>query len=136
MTSTVPLTLSLGSPARRHAHQFSPHREAGVSPNPAQEIELALSVAAQVDGARLDVDVHEVVHDLALDVVLDSVHQEPLAHIYDLDEGKVPGRGNRGEGNALGMNIGGQQEEGEGFHSHSQAHSASPPVHMSGTEGY
>lgn len=36
-------------------------------------------------------DIHEVVDDLALDVVLDFVHKKSLAHIYHLDEGKIPG---------------------------------------------
>jgi hypothetical protein len=43
---------------------------------------------------RVHVDVHEVVHDLALDVVLHPVDQEAPAHIDDLDEGQVP-RGQR-----------------------------------------
>ena len=49
---------------------------------------------AQEDGARGHVDIHEVVHNPALDVVLDSVHQVPAAHIVDLDVGEVPGTGN------------------------------------------
>lgn len=44
---------------------------------------------AQVDGARCDVDVHEVIHDSALDVILDSVHQVPPAHVDDLYEGQL-----------------------------------------------
>lgn len=50
----------------------------------------ALSMATQVDGSGLDVDVHQVVDDLTLDVVLDPVHQEPSAYIYHLDEGQAP----------------------------------------------
>lgn len=45
---------------------------------------------ADVDGVRVHVDVHEVVNDLALDVVLHSVDQEPATHINDLNEGQVP----------------------------------------------
>lgn len=51
---------------------------------------VALSVPAQVDGVRVHVDVHEVVDDLTLDVVLHPVHQETPAHIHHLDERKVP----------------------------------------------
>lgn len=36
-------------------------------------------------------DIHEVVHYLALDVVLDSVDQKSLAHIHHLDKRKIPG---------------------------------------------
>lgn len=46
---------------------------------------------AKVDGARVDVDVHEVVDYLALDVILHSVDQKSLAHIYHLDEREIPG---------------------------------------------
>lgn len=45
---------------------------------------------AQVDGARRDVDVHEVVHDTALDVVLNSVNQIPATNINYLDIGELP----------------------------------------------
>lgn len=46
-------------------------------------------MATQVDGARRDVDVHEVVNDSALDVVLHVVHQVSAAHVEDLDVGQV-----------------------------------------------
>ncbi len=39
---------------------------------------------------RVYVDVHEVVHNLTLDVVLHPVDQETTADIDDLDEGKAP----------------------------------------------
>lgn len=42
-------------------------------------------MAAQVDGAWSDVDVHEVIDNPALNVVLDSVHQVSAANIEDLD---------------------------------------------------
>lgn len=51
---------------------------------------LALSVPAEVDGVGVYVDVHEVVHDFTLDVVLHPVDQETTADIDDLDEGEVP----------------------------------------------
>ncbi|KAG9332627.1 hypothetical protein JZ751_014725 [Albula glossodonta] len=38
-----------------------------------------------VDGAGRDVDVHEVVHNAALDVVQNPVHQVPPAHVHDFD---------------------------------------------------
>ena len=47
-------------------------------------------MAGQVDGARCDVDVHEVVDDPALDVTLDPVHQVSAAHVEDLDVGQPP----------------------------------------------
>lgn len=50
---------------------------------------LALSVPAEVDGVLLYVNVHEVVHDLTLDIVLNTVYQETLTHIYYLDEGQI-----------------------------------------------
>lgn len=71
-------------------HLLSSRREARVSTNAAQQVELALSVAAQVDGPGGDVDVHEVVNDPALNVVLHSVHQVSAAHIEDLDVGELP----------------------------------------------
>lgn len=49
---------------------------------------------AQVDGVRVYMDVHEVVDNLALDVVLNAVHQESTAHIYHLNEGQVSGERN------------------------------------------
>lgn len=58
---------------------------------------------AQVNGAGLDVDIHEVVDDLALDIVLDFVHQKSLAHIYHLDERKIPGAEQGGKKNPLAM---------------------------------
>lgn len=61
-----------------------------VSADSAQEVELALAVATQVDGPRRHMDVHEVVNDPALDVVLDPVDQVPAAHVEDLDIGQVP----------------------------------------------
>lgn len=68
-------------------------RQPGVSPDATHEVELALAVATQVDGSGGDVDVHEVVHDPALDVVLDAVHLVPAAHVEDLDVGQVPAGG-------------------------------------------
>lgn len=54
---------------------------------------VALSVPAQVDGVRVHVDVHKVVHNLTLDVVLHSVDQEPAAHVHHLDKRQAPARG-------------------------------------------
>lgn len=73
-------------------------REAGVAAQPALQVVGALAVSAQVDGARLDVDVHQVVDDLALDVVLDAVDQVAAAHVDHLDEGEVPEGREGGEG--------------------------------------
>jgi len=63
-------------------------------------------VATQVDGARRDVDVHQVVHDAALDVVLDPVHQVPAAHVEDLDVGKVSVCGGGGASGGRGWDGG------------------------------
>ena len=54
-------------------------------------------MATEVDGAGLYMDVHQVVHNLALDVVLDAVGKETPANINNLDEGQVPD-GREGEG--------------------------------------
>lgn len=51
---------------------------------------LALSVPTEVDRVGVYVDVHEVVHNFTLDVILYPVHQETTANIDDLDEGQVP----------------------------------------------
>lgn len=64
-------------------------RQPRVATDAAHQVELALSVAAEVDGTGRDVNVHQVVDDAALDVVLDPVHQVPAAHIEDLDVGQV-----------------------------------------------
>lgn len=52
---------------------------------------MALAMATEVDGAGLHVDVHQVVNNLALDVVLDAVGKETTTNINHLDEGQVPG---------------------------------------------
>lgn len=45
---------------------------------------------AEVDGAWGHVDVHEVIHDSALDVVCHAIHHVALAHVHDLDVGQIP----------------------------------------------
>ena len=71
-------------------HPGSARGQPRVAADASQQVELALPVAAQVDGARRHVDVHQVVHDAALDVVLHAVHQVAAAHVEDLDVGQVP----------------------------------------------
>lgn len=73
-------------------HLLSPGRETRVASDSSFNVEVALSVPAQVDGAGRDMDVHEVIHDSALDVVLDSVHQVPPTHINDLYKGQLSKR--------------------------------------------
>ena len=68
---------------------------------------------AMVDGARVDVDIHEVVDDLALDVVLDFVHEKSLAHVYHLDERKIPGT-KQGKKKSLGYENLSIKQEGKG----------------------
>lgn len=73
-------------------------REARVTAQPPLQVVGTLAVSAQVDGAWLDVDVHQVVDDLALDVILDAVDEVAAPHVYHLDEREVPGgRGKSGE---------------------------------------
>lgn len=69
----------------------APRREACVAAQPALHVVSALPVPTQVDGSGLDVDVHQVVDDLTLDVVLDAVDEVPPPHVYHLDKGEVPG---------------------------------------------
>lgn len=45
---------------------------------------------AEVDGAWCDVDVHEVVHYTALDMILHLVYQISRADIEDLNVGHIP----------------------------------------------
>lgn len=68
---------------------------------------LALPVATEVDGVRVHVDVHEVVDDFTLDVVLHPVDQETATNIYDLNEGQIPvgQSGERTVGQYLGNNC-------------------------------
>lgn len=77
---------------RPPAYLPAPAGQARVPSDPAAEVVLALAVPAQVDGAGLHVDVHQVVHDAALHVVLHSVHQEAPAHVDHLDQGQVSAR--------------------------------------------
>lgn len=70
-------------------------RQPRVSPNTTHEVELALAVATQVDGPWRHMNVHEVVDDPALDVVLDPINQVPAAHVEDLDVGQVPVQSSR-----------------------------------------
>lgn len=51
---------------------------------------VALAVPAEVDGVGVHVDVHEVVDDFTLDVILHPVDQETAADVDDLDEGQAP----------------------------------------------
>lgn len=69
---------------------LSSWREARVPSDSTIDVELALAMAAQVDGARRDVNVHEVVDDPALDVVQHPVDQVPLTHVHDFDVGEIP----------------------------------------------
>lgn len=72
------------------SHPFALWRKARVSSDAAQLVQLALPMPAEVDGAWCDVDVHEVVHYTALDMVLNPVHQISGAHVEDLNVGHIP----------------------------------------------
>lgn len=73
-----------------HTNLLSSGRQARISSNASLDVEVALAVAAQVDGARRDVDVHQVVDNSALNVVDDTVHQVTAAHVHYLDIGQIP----------------------------------------------
>lgn len=73
----------------------APRREARVAAQPPLQVVGALAVPTQVDGSGLNVDVHQVVDDLTLDVILDPVDEETPTHVYHLDEGEVPGGARR-----------------------------------------
>lgn len=82
-------------------HLFSSGRQARVSSDPSLDVEVALTVATQVDGAWRNVDVHQVVDDSALDVVEDAIHQVATAHIHDLYVGQIPGARESGQTSAV-----------------------------------
>lgn len=63
--------------------------EFSIPSDTALDVVLALSVPAQVDGVRVYMDVHEVVDNLALNVVLNAVYQEPATHIHYFNKGKI-----------------------------------------------
>lgn len=73
-------------PEPRRSHLFPLGRKFRVSSNAALHVVVALSVPAQVDGVRVHMDVHKVVDNLTLDVVLHSVDQETAAHVHHLDK--------------------------------------------------
>lgn len=68
------------------AHLLSSWGEFGVPSNAPLHVVVALTMPAQVDGVGVHMDVHEVVHNLTLDVVLYTVHQELPTHIHHFDE--------------------------------------------------
>lgn len=76
--------------AAGQSHLFPSRRKLGVSSDAAFNVVVALSVATQVDGVRVHIDVHEVVDNLTLDVVLHPVHQKTSAHVHHLDKRQVP----------------------------------------------
>lgn len=71
-------------------HLFPSLRQLSVSADASLHVMMALSVPTEVDGVGVHVDVHEVVDDFTLDVVLHPVDQETSADIDDLNEGQVP----------------------------------------------
>lgn len=74
-----------------NTHLFSSGRQAWISSDPPLDVEVALTVATQVDGTWRNVDVHQVVDDSALDVIEDSVHQVTTTHVHDLYVGQISG---------------------------------------------
>lgn len=68
----------------------APRREACVATQPSLQVVGALSMPTQVDGSGLDMDVHQVVDALTLNVVLDAVDEVAPPHIYHFDKWKIP----------------------------------------------
>lgn len=71
-------------------HLLPSARQFRVSANAPLLVVMALAMPAEVDGVGVHVDVHEVVDDFALDVILHPVDQEAAANVDDLDEGQAP----------------------------------------------
>lgn len=71
---------------RQQSNLFPSRGKFRISTDAPFDIVVALSVPTQVDGVRVHVDVHEVVDNFALDVVLHPVHQKTPAHVYNLDK--------------------------------------------------
>lgn len=74
------------------SHLSAPRRQAGIASQAPLQVVGALPVPTQVDGSGLDVNVHQVVDNLALDVVLDAVDEVTASHVNHLDERQLPGR--------------------------------------------
>lgn len=60
-----------------------------VSPDASLHVVVALAVPAQVDTVGVHTDVHEVVDDLALDVVLYAVHQETATYVHHFNKWQI-----------------------------------------------
>lgn len=71
-------------------HLLPSARQFRVPADAALLVVMALAVTAEVDGVGVHVDVHEVVDNFTLDVILHPVDQETAADIDDLDEGQAP----------------------------------------------
>lgn len=69
-------------------------RELCIAPDATLCVVVALAVAAQIDTVGVHTDVHEVVDNLALDVVLYAVHQETTAYVHHFNEGQISERQN------------------------------------------
>ncbi len=63
-------------------HLSTTRRQACIPSDATSDIKVALSMSTEVDGARCDVDVHQIINDSALDVVEYTVHQIPLTHVH------------------------------------------------------
>lgn len=73
-------------------HLFTTGRQAWIPSDATSDVEVALSMATEVDGAWCDVDVHQIINDSALNVVEDAVHQIPLTHVHYLNVWQLPVR--------------------------------------------
>lgn len=71
-------------------HLFPSVWQLRVSPDASLLIVMGLPMAAEVDGVGVYVDVHEVVDNFTLNVILHPVDEETAANVDDLDEGQVP----------------------------------------------
>lgn len=84
---------------------FPPGRQAGVASDASLDVEIALAMTTEVDGAWSDVDIHEVVDDSALDVVNNAVHQVSTAHIHDLYVRHVAEKERKNRSNFLNTEV-------------------------------
>lgn len=84
--------LGSGPPSSLCLYLMSPWRKTRVATQSALQIVCALSVPTQVDGPWLHVDVHQVVDNFTLYVILDTIDEKTPTHIYHLDVGEIPGR--------------------------------------------
>lgn len=63
--------------------------QAWIPTNLANKVAFTLTMSTKVDGAWLNMNIHEVIDNFTLNVILDTVDKEALPHIYHLNEREV-----------------------------------------------